>query len=164
MNRLVLISSFCLLAACPGEKKPAPAPPPPPADTTPVDLSKVQAAIPPAAKDTFKPPVLKTRETIPPAPPALMEVVQRESAFSKFCYEEFGQKTDPTLQGGVAMVVTVGKDGVDDATVADANWSSSKAGKPVNGCLNEKAKQAWKLNSGLVKPGKYVVQLTFRPS
>jgi hypothetical protein len=34
----------------------------------------------------------------------------------------------------------------------------------VNGCLNEKAARAWKIQSDAVKPGQYVVQLTFRPT
>jgi hypothetical protein len=88
---------------------------------------------------------------------------EREQAFSKFCYQEFGEKADPSLAGGVAMVVTVGGEGVSEAHVQADSWSS-KAGKQVNGCLNDKAARAWKIPSDAVKPGQYVVQLAFRPS
>jgi hypothetical protein len=43
------------------------------------------------------------------------------------------------------------------------SWSSG-AGKAVNTCLNEKAALAWKPEPGAVKPGRYIVQLRFRPS
>jgi len=99
----------------------------------------------------------------PESPPELLEVVQREQAFSKFCYQEFGEKADPSLQGGVAMLVTVNGDGVSDARVKADSWTS-KAGKQVNGCLNEKATRAWKIPADAVKPGQYVVQLAFRPT
>jgi hypothetical protein len=98
----------------------------------------------------------------PPAPPALMEAVQREQAFSRFCYEEFGQKADPTLRGGVAFLVTVADNVVQDAKVANSRWSANGPGTQVNQCLDEKARLAWKLGDAVVKPGKYVVQLTFR--
>ena len=58
------------------------------------------------------------------------------------------------------MLVTVAGEGVSNVGVANSNWSSS-AGTAVNRCLNEKARTAWKLNPGEVKPGKYVVQLSF---
>jgi len=160
----MLVPALVLLCACPSEKKSAP--PPVAQDTTPVDLSAVKTAMPAAAPDTFKPPVFMkpgTSRQIPNATPALLEVVQREQAFSKFCYQEFGEKADPSLQGGVAMVVTVGGDGVSEARVKADSWSS-KAGKQVNGCLNEKAARAWKIPADAVKPGQYVVQLAFRPS
>jgi hypothetical protein len=80
---------------------------------------------------------------------------------TKFCFTEFGQKSDPTLRGNVAMVVTVSANGISNATVGDARWSGQTAGKAVNNCLNQKAKLAWKLAPGAVKPGKYVVQLSF---
>jgi hypothetical protein len=102
-------------------------------------------------------------EQIPPAPPALLDAVQREQSFSKFCYQEFGQKADPSLAGGVAMVVTVESSGITDAHVRADSWTS-KAGKAVNTCLNEKAPLAWKPEPGSVKPGRYIVQLAFRPS
>ena len=142
-------------------------------DTTPADLSGVQTSLPPAAPDTFKrrTPQRGARTTagavgaprIPPAPEPLMAAVRREQAFSRFCYQEFGQKSDPTLAGGVAMVVTVGSNGVTSAQVENDSWSS-RAGNEVNRCLNEKAASAWKLAPGIVESGKYVVQLSFRGS
>jgi hypothetical protein len=90
-----------------------------------------------------------------------MEAVQREQSFTRFCYTEFGQKSDPTLRGNVAMVVSVGASGITGARVGDSNWSGQNAGRAVNSCLNDKAKMAWKLSPGTVKPGSYVVQLSF---
>ncbi len=162
MKRLALFPlalGFALvLAACPKEK---PKPAPVAADTTPLNLDSVKTAIAPAAPDTFTP--IKAAEQIPPAPPALLDAVQREQSFSKFCYQEFGQKADPSLAGGVAMVVTVESSGITDAHVRADSWTS-KAGKAVNTCLNEKAPLAWKPEPGSVKPGRYIVQLAFRPS
>jgi hypothetical protein len=161
---MMLVPALVLLCACPSDKKTAP--PPLAQDTTPVDLSAVKTDMPAAAPDTFKPPVFMkpgSSKQIPNAPAELLEVVQREQAFSKFCYQEFGEKADPSLQGGVAMVVTVGGEGVNDARVKADSWTS-KAGKQVNGCLNEKAARAWKIPADAVKPGQYVVQLAFRPS
>jgi hypothetical protein len=130
-------------------------------------LSKMQANLPAAEPDTFKPRKLPTASSnaggglsVPAAPSELMEAVQREQSMTKFCYTEFGQKSDPTLRGNVAMVVTVSGDGISNATVGDARWSGA-AGKAVNNCLNQKAKLAWKLAPGAVKPGRYVVQLSF---
>lgn len=140
-----------------------------PVDTTPTDLSAVQTSLPPAAPDTFKPPAppkqprVATAPDYPQAPVPLMEAVQRSQSVSKFCYQEFGQKVDPTLRGGVAMLVTVGESGITEARVANDNWSS-RTGKAVNDCLNEKAKLAWKLSPGDVKAGKYYVQLAFSGS
>ena len=138
-----------------------------PVDTMPTDLSKVETSLPPTLPDTFKRPARARRSTsvvreppIPPAPPALMEAVSRERSFSRFCYQEFGQKVDPALAGGVALVVTVGSAGITDAKVASDSWSST-AGKSVNRCLDEKAGSAWKLASGAVPSGKYVVRMTF---
>jgi hypothetical protein len=163
----VAVLAVTTLAACHGDKKgsagdsvavAAPAP-----DTTPQDLSKVQTALPPAAADTFTPPKPAAAEPdYPPAPPALMQSVEREQAFSKFCFEEFGQKADPSLRGGVAVLVTVSDNAVQDAKVANSRWSAKAAGEQVNQCLNEKARLAWKLGDSTVKPGKYVVQLSFR--
>ena len=163
----VAIVAGAALAACHGDKKGSagdsvavatPAP-----DTTPQDLSKVQTALPPAAADTFTPPKpAAAQPDYPPAPPALMQSVEREQAFSKFCYEEFGQKADPSLRGGVAVLVTVSDNAVQDAKVANSRWSAKAAGEQVNQCLNEKARLAWKLGDSTVKPGKYVVQLSFR--
>jgi hypothetical protein len=161
---MMLVPALVLLCACPADKTAAP--PPLAQDTTPVDLSAVKTDMPAAAPDTFKPPVFAkpgSSVRIPNAPPELLEVVQREQAFSKFCYQEFGEKADPSLQGGVAMVVTVGGEGVNEARVKADSWSS-KAGKQVNGCLNEKAARAWKIPADAVRPGQYVVQLAFRPS
>lgn len=139
----------------------------PPLDTTPADLSAVPTSLPPAAPDTFtrrmppkQPTQVATRPDYPQAPSALMDAVQRSQTVSKFCYQEFGQKVDPTLRGGVAMLVTVGASGITDARVANDSWSS-RTGKSVNECLNEKAKLAWKLGPGAVKSGKYYVQLAF---
>jgi len=148
------------------DDKPAQAKPVVVADTTPVDLSNLKTSIPAAAPDTFTPPKPQPVEQVapayPPAPPALMASVNREQAFSRFCFEEFGQKLDPTLRGGVAMLVTVGGQGVADARVARSRWSAKQPGDAVNGCLNEKAKLAWKLEPGEVKSGEYVVQMSFR--
>ena len=89
-----------------------------------------------------------------------MEAVDRERSFSRFCYQEFGQKVDPTLRGGVAMVVSVGSGGITAAKVASDSWSSN-AGAGVNRCLDQKAATAWKLAPGAVKAGKYMVRMTF---
>jgi hypothetical protein len=165
------VASIAALAlGCPGEKKPRStdsARAAIPVDTTPTDLSKVQTSLPPAAPDTFKGTAQRrsagdvVREPpIPPAPPKLMTAVDRERSFSRFCYQEFGQKVDPTLKGGVAMVVSVGSGGITGAKVASDSWSSN-AGSGVNRCLNQKAGSAWKLAPGEVKAGKYVVRMTF---
>lgn len=159
--------------ACPKDKKrgadtAVAVAPPITQDTTPQDLSSLQTNLPPVAPDTFKPRKLTpaprhngaSAPSYPVAPAELMAAVERSQTFSKFCYQEFGQKSDPTLRGGVAMLVTVDPSGVSDARVANDSWSSS-SGKAVNSCLNEKAKTAWKLSPGAVKSGKYVVQLAF---
>ncbi|GEM_PF-728315 len=137
-----------------------------PADTAPVDLSRIHAALPPAAADSittrtraqYTPP----RLDFPPAPAALMAAVEREQASSRFCYEEFGQKADPTLRGGVAVLVTVADNAVQDARVASSRWSARGPGDEVDRCLDERAKLAWKLGDAAVRPGTYVVQLSFR--
>jgi hypothetical protein len=173
-SALALVGVVVIAIGCPGEKKAgrgdsarAAAIP---VDTNPTDLSKVQTSLPPAAADTFKAPARRVarrsagevvREPpIPPAPPVLMAAVDRERSFSRFCYQEFGQKVDPSLRGGVAFVVTVGSTGVTDAKVASDSWSSN-AGSGVNRCLDERAGSAWKLAAGAVPPGKYVVRMTF---
>jgi hypothetical protein len=139
----------------------------------PADLSQLTSNIPAAAPDTFrrksgadiaKAEGLSTggsTSRIPDAPALLMETVQREVSFQRFCYQEFGQKADPTLAGNVAMIVTVGSSGISGAEVGNSRWTSS-TGRAVNTCLSQKAKQAWKLEPGAVKPGRYVVQLSFR--
>jgi hypothetical protein len=178
-NRLglpVLLGVGCialLALGCPGERKTRAADSARaaiPVDTQPADLSKVQTSLPPVLPDTFKVPARSVarrsagevvREPpIPPAPPALMAAVDRERSFSRFCYQEFGQKVDPSLRGGVALVVSVGSAGITDAKVASDSWSST-AGSAVNRCLDERAPSAWKLASGVVPAGKYVVRMTF---
>ncbi len=167
----MILPMVVALAACPKDK-------PVQRDTMPVDtthldttkttdLSTIQSNLPAAEPDTFKPRKLTpppgsggSQLSVPAAPGELTEAVQREQSMTKFCYTEFGQKSDPTLRGNVAMVVTVGAGGITNATVGDARWSGA-AGKAVNSCLNQKAKLAWKLAPGAVKPGKYVVQLSF---
>lgn len=133
-------------------------------DTTPLNLDSVQAALPPPAPDTFTPPRPEPQRTqttrYASAPPALMEAVEREQAFSNFCYREFGLKSDPRLRGGVAMLVTVSQSGVSGARVAADSWSSA-TGKQVNACLNERAANAWKVGPGEVRPGTYQVDLRF---
>lgn len=135
--------------------------------TTSTDLSQIQANLPAAEPDTFKqrkltPPAAASAGNVPSAPSALMDAVEREQSVTRFCFTEFGQKADPTLSGNVAMVVTVGNEGITNATVGDARWrGTTAAGRAVTNCLNQKAKQAWKLAPGVVKPGRYVVQLSF---
>ena len=165
---LLLLPLALVLAACPkDDTAKTPVADTTPVDTTPADLSAVETALPPAAPDTFtvkkpKPAPAAAAEggSYPSAPGPLMAAVQREQSFSRFCFQEFGQKSDPSLRGGVAMLVTVANEGVSNVGVANSNWSSN-AGSAVNRCLNEKARTAWKLNPGEVKPGKYVVQLSF---
>ena len=167
-----VLPMLLLFAGCPKDKTAARDSMP--TDTTTLDttqstdLAGIQANLPAAEPDTFKqrkltPPAGSSGGglSVPAAPTELMEAVQREQSMTKFCYTEFGQKTDPTLRGNVAMVVTVGGDGISNATVGDARWSGAAAGRAVNNCLNQKAKLAWKLAPGAVKPGKYVVQLSF---
>lgn len=167
MKRLALIPVlplFALLAACPGADK-APPPPVTKVDTTPARLDSLVAAIPPALPDTFKPePRQPVRApTIPPAPPALMEAVNRETAFTRFCFQEFGQKNDPGLRGRVDFVITVDGGGISNVGTGNAQWSS-KAGDGVTQCLEQKAKHAWKLAGGVVKPGRYAVPINFIPT
>jgi hypothetical protein len=165
---LIVLALAAVGVACHGDKKSPPVSTvavAPPVDTTPTDLSKVQTALPPAAPDTFtrpkpQPDVLPV--DYPPAPAALLASVQREQAFTRFCYEEFGQKADPSLRGGVAVLVTISDNSVEDAKVANSRWSAKAPGEQVNQCLNEKARLAWKLGDATIKPGKYVVQLSFR--
>lgn len=170
---IAILPMMLLVAACPKDKTAKRDSMP--VDTTHLDttkttdLSNIQSNLPPAEPDTFKRRKLPTASSnndggasmsVPAAPAALTEAVQREQSMTKFCYTEYGQKSDPTLRGNVAMVVTVGSEGITNATVGDARWSGS-AGKAVNSCLNQKAKLAWKLAPGAVKSGKYVVQLSF---
>ena len=168
----MILPMMLLFAACPKDKTAKRDSMP--IDTTHLDttqatdLSQLKTNLPPAEPDTFKQRKLPTATTssaggglsVPAAPAALTEAVQREQSMTKFCFTEFGQKSDPSLRGNVAMVVTVGASGITNAAVGDARWSGS-AGKAVDSCLNQKAKLAWKLAPGAVKPGKYVVQLSF---
>ncbi|MGH7665212.1 MAG: hypothetical protein ACRENI_13130 [Gemmatimonadaceae bacterium] len=154
-----------VLAACPGDDDASDSIP---VDTMPVDtvdLGDIATDLPPPAPDTFtprtpRPPPRTPRRSVPDAPPALMRAVEREQAFSTFCYREFGLKSDPSLYGTVAMIVTVGGQGISQARVADSNWSS-QAGSGVDRCLNERAALAWKLAPGAVSSGQYVVPLSF---
>jgi len=175
MKRTVLALLAFAVVACPRDKKERAESIP--VDTTKVDstntdLSKLPSAIPPAAPDTFTrrkltaPAGVATASsggaegTLPTAPPELLDAVQREEGFSRFCFTEFGKKSDPSLRGNVVMAVTVGGGGVSDARVAGSSWSGT-AGGAVNRCLNERAQRAWKLNPGVVKPGRYAVRLSF---
>lgn len=179
---LVLLPLLAFAAACPGDKKKDTAQIPvdtskqvAPADTATMDttkstdLSSIKANLPKAAPDTFHQQKLTasgeaagaTRASYPDAPTPLLDAVEREQSATRFCYTEFGQKADPSLRGNVAMVVTIGNNGVTDARVGDAKWTGASAGRAVNRCLDEKAKQAWNVAPGAVKPGRYVVQLSF---
>jgi hypothetical protein len=168
MRTIIALSLALLLAGCPKDRTDdtdllAHA------DTMPMDLDSLVVDLPPVEPDTFTPPPVRRAETTPArpqypdAPPALLEAVRREQSFSRFCYEEFGQKEDPRLSGGVAMLVTIGPAGVTAVRVEHDTWTSG-AGKNVNECLVERAPLAWKVTGGTVRPGQYVVQLGFRPS
>jgi hypothetical protein len=174
MNRIVLaivavvaVVIIFLLVRPKGETKQTPVDTTFKVDTHQVPLESLTTNVPPPAPDTFTPPKIETRPAptrpqYPMAPEALMEAVRREQSFTQFCYQEFGQKSDPQLRGGVAMLVTVGTSGVTAAHVANDSWTS-KFGKAVNRCLNQRAKDAWRLPAGTVKSGQYVVNLTFQP-
>ena len=176
---LAFVPLLVVALACPGDKKKDTAQIP--VDTvkrdtttlvtsdTSTDLSKIKTNLPKAAPDTFHEQKLKpsgdgvgsgSRSSFADAPTPLVDAVQREQSATRFCYTEFGQKADPTLRGNVAMVVTIGNSGITDARVGDAKWSGN-AGRAVNRCLDQKAKQAWNVAPGAVKPGRYVVQLSF---
>jgi len=183
MKRLALVPLLGVALACPGDKRKDTAQVPTDSlktdtaaatattDTTHTDLSGIKANLPRAATAT---PPAKTASTgsvrggnltpihtsFPDAPTPLVEAVQREQSATRFCFTEFGQKSDPSLRGNVAMLVTVSNAGVSDARVGDSRWTGS-AGRAVNRCLDQKAKQAWNVAPGMVKPGRYVVQLSF---
>ena len=183
VKRLACLPLLAIALACPGDKKKDTAQLPidsmkadstktlATADTTPTDLGKIKTNLPKAAPDTFHEQKLKPsgggvgdagRSSFADAPTPLVDAVEREQSATRFCYTEFGQKADPTLHGNVAMVVTIGSSGVTDAKVGDAKWSgTAAAGRAVNRCLDQKAKQAWQVAPGAVKPGRYVVQLSF---
>lgn len=182
VRRISLLPLLVVALACPGDKKKGTAQLPvdttkpdtaaalATTDTTPTDLRNVKTNLPKAAPDTFHPQKLTApagagvgsggRTSFADAPAPLIEAVEREQSATRFCYTEFGQKADPSLRGNVAMVVTVGNSGITSATVGDSKWSGA-AGQAVNRCLDQKAKQAWNLAPGAVRPGRYVVQLSF---
>jgi hypothetical protein len=174
MKRLALIPFLVFAAACPGEKRKDTAQLPIDSvkadtahDTTRTDLSGIKTNLPEQAPDTIRRQKLTptglgnpTRSSFPEAPSALVDAVQREQSATRFCYTEFGQKADPTLRGNVAMLVTIASSGVSDARVEDSRWTGA-AGRAVNRCLDQKAKLAWNVSPGAVKPGRYVVQLSF---
>ena len=164
MKRTVLFTLLIATLACPGEKKVVQRDTIP-LDTMPADLGGVTTSLPPAAPDTFVRQKLPTAQpvagrSVPAAPQALMDAVSRSQSVTKFCFQEKGQKADPSLRGNVAMVVTVGSGGITGARVGDSNWSSG-SGREVNKCLNERTPSAWKLAPGAVPSGTYSVQLSF---
>jgi hypothetical protein len=167
MKRIaLLVVGVLVLAACPGDddQPPVDTASTSQMDTTPVSFDSLETNLPPPVTDTQTPRpqarAPRAPAAIPPAPPALVAAVSREQSFTQFCYQEFGQKADPTLRGGVAMVVTVSAEGISEARVENDSWTSD-AGAAVNRCLNDRAKDAWRLSRGAVAPGKYVVNLTF---
>jgi len=162
--RWTLVLLLCAACSAAPENPPSEPPPKLASDSGPVDLSKVKPNIPAAVRDTFTPlPQLKV-ERIPDAPPELLEAAEREEGISRFCYQEYGQKVDPKLVGAVALVVTVDGNAIQSVRVGAEDWSS-RAGRGVNACLVLRAPQAWKLFPGaVVEPGRYVIQLRFRPS
>ena len=165
MRRLLMIPMLLVAIACPKDKKSQDTIPPVVHDTTPTDLSQVPVNLPPAAPDTFKPavppPQQAAQASYPEAPAALSEAIQREQAATQFCYNEFGLKNDPNLRGNVALLVTVGQNGVTAARVGNSIWQPSAGGRPVNNCLNERVKEAIKIAPGAVRPGTYRIQLSF---
>jgi len=180
VRRIALLPLLAVALACPGDKKKGTAQVP--VDTTKpdtsalattdtaTDLRNVHTNLPKAAPDTFHQQKLTApagtgvggsgRTSFAEAPAPLIDAVEREQSATRFCFTEFGQKADPSLRGNVAMVVTIGSSGITDATVGDSKWSGA-AGRAVNRCLDQKAKQAWNVAPGAVKPGRYVVQLSF---
>jgi hypothetical protein len=166
MRRLLLLPLLLVAVACPKDKKTADTVPPIPVDTTQADLSDITTTRPPPEPDTFKtikpaPQPNVTGTSYPSAPDALMEAVRREQSATQFCYNEFGLKNDPNLRGNVVLLVTVGRSGITDAKVGASRWSPAAGGRAVNTCLNEKARDAFKIAQGAVKPGTYQVPLSF---
>ena len=166
MRRLLLLPMLLVAVACPKDKQSADTVAPMVVDTMPADLSDIKADLPPAAPDTFKAAkvpdqTVATAPSYPAAPDPLMEAVRREQSATQFCYNEFGLKNDPNLRGNVVLLVTVGRSGITDARVGNSIWSPSAGGRAVNSCLNEKAKDAFKIAQGSVKPGTYRVPLSF---
>jgi hypothetical protein len=170
MRRLSLLIFLLATVACPRDRKETDSIPTDSAlvlDTVPADLSGVTTSLPPAVPDTFKArqPTSAggavSAPDIPVAPSPLQEAANREQSVSRFCYREFGLKSDPTLAGNVGMVVTVGQSGISNVRVGRSRWSSRAAGNQVDACLNERLAGAWKLAPGAVRPGTYQLQLTF---
>ncbi len=166
MRRLLMIPMLLVAIACPKDKKTQDTIPQVELDTTPTDLSKVDVNIPTAAPDTFKAPPVPTQQqpaqaSYPEAPAALAQAIEREQSATQFCYNEFGLKNDPNLRGNVALLVTVGQSGVTAARVGNSIWQPSAGGRPVNNCLNERVKEAIKIEPGSVRPGTYRIQLSF---
>ncbi len=182
VRRIALLPLLAVALACPGDKKQSTAQLPVDTakpdttkamattdTTTATDLRNVKTNLPKAAPDTFHQQKLPSgagignggHTSFADAPAPLLDAVEREQSATRFCYTEFGQKADPSLRGNVAMVVTIGSSGVTEATVGDSKWSGAAAGRAVNRCLDQKAKQAWNAAPGSVKPGRYVVQLSF---
>jgi hypothetical protein len=164
MKRLLLLPLLLVTLACPKDEK-GPDTTRIPVDTTKADLSNLKVDLPPPEPDTFKAPKAPVEQgpapSYPAAPDALMEAVEREQSATTFCYNEFGLKNDPNLRGNVTLLVTVGRSGITDARVGNSIWSPSAGGRAVNSCLNEKAKDAFKIAQGAVKPGTYRVPLSF---
>lgn len=170
MYRTVVVASMLfVLAACPGDRNELAQDSLPvqplPEDT--VDLGAIVADIPPVAVDTPSSAggtVAREREPeIPRAPEPLLAVVRRESASNQFCYTEHGLKRDPALHGALTMIVTVGTDGITNATVGGSRWVGSReAARAVNACLIDRARSAWTIPAGAVRPGRYQIPLVFR--
>ena len=166
MRRLLLLPLLLVAVACPKDKKSADTIAPMVVDTSKADLSAITVDIPPAEPDTFKPIKVPDQpgvaaQSYPAAPDPLMEAVRREQSATQFCYNEFGLKNDPNLRGNVTLLVTVGRSGITDAKVGASRWAPAAGGRAVNNCLNEKAKGAFKIAQGSVKPGTYLVPLSF---
>lgn len=166
MRRFLMIPMLLVAIACPKDKKSQDTITPVPLDTTPTDLSGVNVNVPPAQPDTFKPAVVPAQPggqaaAYPEAPSALSEAIQREQSATQFCYNEFGLKNDPNLRGNVVLLVTVGQSGVTAARVGNSIWQPSAGGRPVNNCLNERVREAIKIEPGSVRPGTYRIQLSF---
>ena len=166
MKRLLMIPMLLVAIACPKDKRSSDTLPSVPLDTTPADLSGLQSNVPPPQPDTFKPPVTPPAQSAPQpsypeAPAALREAVTREQSATTFCYNEFGLKNDPNLRGNVVLLVTVGQSGVTAARVGNSIWQPSAGGRPVNNCLNERVREAIKIEAGAVRPGTYRVPLSF---
>lgn len=167
MRRLLMIPMLLVAIACPKDKKTADTVPTVPLDTTPADLSGLESTLPPPEPDTFKAavpprqPAAAQGASYPEAPAALSEAIRREQSATTFCYNEFGLKNDPNLRGNVVLLVTVGQGGVTAARVGGSNWAPSAGGRPVNNCLNERVREAIKIEAGSVKPGTYRVPLSF---